>query len=88
MIGGGAQSKIWLQIVADVCNIQVSLPEISEAACAGAAVLAGTGSGIFHSIEEASKKVTKDKSIIIPNQMNSEVYKELYQKFVLNLEYV
>ena len=87
-IGAGAQSKIWLQIVADVCNIQVSLPEISEAACAGAAVLAGTGSGIFHSIEEASKKVTKDKSIIIPNQMNSEVYKELYQKFVLNLEYV
>lgn len=88
MIGGGAQSKIWPQIVADVCNIQVSLPEISEAACAGAAVLAGTGSGIFHSIEEASKKVTKDKSIIIPNQMNAEVYKELYQKFVLNLEYV
>ncbi len=88
MIGGGAKSRLWPQIVADVCNVKVSLPAMSEAACAGAAVLAGTGSGVFSSIEEACKKVTKEKSFIVPNRMNVDVYKALYRKFVASLGYV
>ncbi len=33
MIGGGAGSLVWPQIVADVCQTPVSLPDIREAVC-------------------------------------------------------
>ena len=88
MIGGGAKSPVWPQIVADVCDIQLALPEVSEAACAGAAVLAGAGSGIFGSIEEASKNIAEKKSFIIPKSVNVEVYEKIYQNFLKYLEIV
>ena len=39
-VGGGARSKMWLQMKADVCQIRLRLPQITEAACLGAAILA------------------------------------------------
>ncbi len=86
MIGGGSKSRVWPQIVADACNIQVVLPRISEAACAGAAVLAGVGSGIFGSIEEASVKIAGVKSIIKPVDDSVGMYSSLYKRFVEHLE--
>jgi sugar (pentulose or hexulose) kinase len=38
--GGGAQSRYWNQLKADICGLQVSVPAEPEAACRGAAVLA------------------------------------------------
>ncbi len=82
MIGGGSKSSVWPQIVADDCNVPVILPRLNEAACAGAAILAGVGSGVFNSIEEASKKITKEKSQISPDKKNIEVYEKLYGRFI------
>ncbi len=82
MIGGGSKSRVWPQIVADTCDIQVVLPRIAEAACAGAAVLAGVGSGLFGSIEVASMKIAGVKSIIKPIDDNVMMYAEQYKRFV------
>ena len=43
LIGGGAKSKVWRQMVADVCNLPVVIPAISEAAAFGAAIQAYWG---------------------------------------------
>ena len=40
LIGGGAKSKVWRQMVADICNLPVVIPAISEAAAFGAALQA------------------------------------------------
>jgi len=82
MIGGGAKSSVWPQIVADVCNVPVILPELRDSACAGAAILAGVGSGVFNSIEKASEKITGKKSLIKPVKQNVEIYKAQYEKFI------
>jgi xylulokinase len=47
MVGGPAQSPVWPQIVADVTGLPVRLPSFQQAACRGAAILAGTGAGLF-----------------------------------------
>ncbi len=47
LFGGGANSPIWRQIFADVLNLPVSVPENSEMAGIGAAMLAGLGTGVF-----------------------------------------
>jgi xylulokinase len=45
MIGGAAKSRAWAQIVADATGKRVVLPEVSEAAAYGVALLAGQAVG-------------------------------------------
>jgi xylulokinase len=88
MIGGGAKSPVWPGIVADVSGIPVYVPEQKECACAGAAILAGVGCGIYGSIEEASGCFTgKKQREIEPVSKNSAVYQDLYGCFVDSLAY-
>lgn len=42
-VGGGARSKMWLQMKADICQVRLRVPQITEAACLGAAILAAVG---------------------------------------------
>lgn len=45
-IGGGAKSEAWMQIKADILGIPLTTMRVTEAACMGAALLAGHGAGI------------------------------------------
>lgn len=47
LFGGGANSDIWCQIIADVTGMTITVPDTYEAASAGAAVLAGIAAGEF-----------------------------------------
>ncbi len=82
MIGGGAKSSLWPQIVADVSNIPLIIPEQKEAACAGAAILAGIGSGIFTAIDEASDLFIGEKKMIKPIEKNVAIYEKVYKDYV------
>jgi sugar (pentulose or hexulose) kinase len=71
-----------------VSGILIEIPEQKEAACAGAAILAGVGSGVFPSIEEAASRFTGKTERIEPDATKREVYEKAYQRFVSALEYV
>jgi xylulokinase len=88
MIGGGARSSVWPGIVADVSGLPVYIPEQRESACAGAAVLAGVGSGVFTSIEEAVARFSGEKVLIEPDVRNEAVYADAYERFLQALEHV
>ncbi len=45
--GGGSRSHLWQSIAADVCQVPLTPLPFSEAASAGAALLAGWGSGLL-----------------------------------------
>ena len=48
LIGGGARSPLWRQILADVLGMPILLPElVTEATSLGAAIAGGVGVGIF-----------------------------------------
>ncbi|NPV08860.1 MAG: xylulokinase [Anaerolineae bacterium] len=51
--GGGARSRLWRQIQADVLGLPLTTVIGQERAVVGAAMLAGMGAGVFHSFEEA-----------------------------------
>jgi len=55
VIGGGANSRFWLQDKADTLNIPVIPLKIPEATAVGAALLAGYGCGLYSSYKEASQ---------------------------------
>jgi xylulokinase len=56
-VGGGARSPLWLQLKADICNVSLRTVESTEAACLGAAMLAGRAAGLFDSLAEAADMV-------------------------------
>jgi xylulokinase len=48
LIGGGARSPLWRQILADVLGLPILLPElITEATSLGAAIAGGVGIGLY-----------------------------------------
>lgn len=78
--GGGAESKVWRQILADVLNNELTTVKASEGPALGVAILAGVGVGIYDSVEEACEKIisgSKDK--VYPNNDLLETYKETYK---------
>ncbi|MCB8881231.1 carbohydrate kinase [Acidisoma cellulosilytica] len=54
LVGGGARSAFWRQMIADVLNRRVEVPMGQEFGAKGAALLAGTAIGWYPSIPEAS----------------------------------
>jgi len=51
--GGGAASTFWNQLKADVCGVDVVVPDEHEATCRGAAILALVAAGTLRGMDEA-----------------------------------
>lgn len=82
-IGGGAKSRLWLQLKADITGIPVVTPRITEAAGFGAALLAGVGSGVFPSAADAANRFLQLTDEYHPDPVRHEKYTrqfELYQQ--------
>ncbi|MBX3583091.1 MAG: carbohydrate kinase [Rhizobiaceae bacterium] len=54
LTGGGSNSRVWTQMLADALGRPVAIPEGTEFGARGAALLAGTAIGLFPSVREAS----------------------------------
>ena len=80
--GGGAKSALWGQIKADICGIKIEVPNYTETALLGAAILAAKGTNVFSSIEEAVKNIVKISYIFLPNNYHKEVYDKSYKKYI------
>lgn len=88
-LGGGAKSGVWNQIKADIVQKPLATSNIDEAACLGAAILAGKGTGLFTSLDEAIANMIKVDKIFYPNGENKEVYAcayDMYKQIFMNLE--
>jgi xylulokinase len=80
--GGPSKSRLWLQIISDVTNCPISLPEEPEGAPFGNAIIAGIGAGIYRDYEDAIKKMVKIKrNVIVPDRKNHELYMEIYNVY-------
>jgi sugar (pentulose or hexulose) kinase len=82
VLGGGARSAVWNQIKADVTGRTVLTMENTEAACLGAAVLAGMGVGVYPSLAQACATMVKVKSRHEPDTARASVYSGLYESYV------
>ncbi len=79
--GGGARSRLWRQIQADVYGRMVETIEAEEGAAYGAALLAGAGSGRWPSVEAACSEVVRAAEKIEPDPENMALMNRQYEKF-------
>ena len=83
VIGGATQAAPLLQIKADITGCPIKVPQITEAAATGAALLAGIGANIFHSGEEAASSVLHTDQIYEPDTQAVEKYNTTYEQTYL-----
>ena len=83
--GGGAQSPLWRQILADVFHAELVTVNTTEGAAYGAALLAGVGAGAWADVDaacDASVKVTGSTSPqtdgVSAYEKGYAVYRDLY----------
>jgi len=85
-IGGGTNSKLWTEIVADVLGSGAVVPAATDPSI-GAALLAGVGTGVYKSIEDAQKVNSGFSRKIRHDKEKTEAYNNLFNiyKKVQNL---
>ncbi|HIE92414.1 MAG TPA: xylulokinase, partial [Acidobacteria bacterium] len=79
--GGGARSRLWRQIQADVYGHDVELLAAEEGAAYGAALLAGVGAGQWATVEEACSCVVRVTETVTPVAADVEVLRTRYDRF-------
>ena len=79
--GGGAQSDPWLQIKADILGVPIVRPRITECGLLGAAILAGTATGVFSTPEEGVERFVCSERVFEPNKTRHLVYRERLEKY-------
>lgn len=79
LAGGASKSEVWCQILADISGLPVWIPEVADLACVGAAVLAGTGCGIYRDVLEGYQTLSVGERVLYPNAERTRVYRELYE---------
>lgn len=81
LAGGASKSELWCQMVADIANLPVRIPEVADLGCVGAAVLAGVGCGIYRDAQEGCKKLSVGERIIYPNPQKAKCYAALHEEY-------
>lgn len=80
MVGGAARSRVWAQIVADICSVRLQIPPITQAAGWGAALLAGLGIGTIPSLE-AAPRFPGETLRFVPHPESQSIYDAGYQRY-------
>ena len=80
-VGGGAKSKEWLQIQANVFNKKIISLEIEEGPSLGACIIAAVSLNWFDSFEEAINRIVKEKECYHPNIDAVKEYEEIYIRY-------
>ncbi len=77
--GGGARGKLWRQIQADVYGRAVGVLEAEEGGAFGAALLAGTGVGVWPSVEAACAATIRVAGTVEP--ANAVAMEKVYARY-------
>ncbi len=79
--GGGMGSDVWCQIRADILNRPIHRRKNLDAGVLGAAVLAGAGAHLFHSVADAASQLVVTERVFEPDPLLTERYSYGYRKY-------
>jgi len=79
--GGGARSAFWRQLQADIYQSPIVLTNAGEGPAYGVALLAGVGTGVWNSVEEACRTSIKQTMKVTPNKKSSANYDRFYRTY-------
>lgn len=81
VVGGGARSRLWLQMKADATGRVLRTLRNPEATATGAAMLAGVAEGTFASLDEAAERVVDLADTFEPRLQHRAAYDHAYGSY-------
>lgn len=81
VVGGATRSPVWPQILADVGRVPISLSQYTHWPALGAAILAGSGTGSFKTLEAGITRFQKAPLQILPDETQSQVFHEGFAQY-------
>ncbi len=82
VIGGGAKSPLWKQILADMFEVEIEEINTNQGGALGAAILGAVAAGHFNTVAEGCDAMIKVVNTVKPNPKKAAYYQEKYQRFV------
>jgi erythritol kinase (D-erythritol 1-phosphate-forming) len=79
--GGGANSPVWCQILADCLGKPVSVPEGSQFGAKGAALNVGVALGVYKDAQDSVAQSVRTARLYEPNGSNTRLYHQLYEVY-------
>jgi xylulokinase len=79
--GGGARSRLWLEVLASTLGLPLELTAVEEGSAYGAALLGGVASGVFATAEQAVESCVRVRQTVEPNDAWSQVYEDGYARY-------
>ena len=81
LCGGGAKSRLWRQILANVLDIELNIPVTEQGPGYGTAILAMVGAGEFENVKQAAEKFFEIKETVTPDRELVTRYADKYEKY-------
>jgi xylulokinase len=81
VLGGGSKSKVWNQIKADITGRVIWTTDNADAACLGAAIIAGVSCRLFTNVKDAVSKMVNLKEKFEPDMKNHAIYQKLFEEY-------
>jgi xylulokinase len=81
LLGGGARSRLWAQIRADLAGLPVAVPQVVDTSPLGAAVLAAVAAGLQPDLREAARLVATEATLLEPDAATRDAYDEAYSAY-------
>ena len=83
MSGGGARSRIWQKIIADITGLKILIPKDfnEDLAVKGAAMIASWGAGLHETLEESYNSFSQGFSPVYPENERVGFYNKKFMRF-------
>jgi sugar (pentulose or hexulose) kinase len=88
LLGGASRSLLWTEIISNVLGVRIARLEEADAACIGAAIIAGVGCGMFANYHDGFNSVFSKSSYVYPDRYMSSFYEEKHSKYKKGFEFL
>ena len=78
--GGGAKSKIWMQMKADILDVPITALSTSDAGTVGASMLTGLAIGAFRDLADAAVHMVQETVTYQPEKEMHRMYMKNYER--------
>lgn len=79
--GGGARSRVWMQMKADVLDLPITALKTVDAGTVGCAMLTGIAAGLFRDLDDAATRMVQEMETYYPNAEMHNQYMAIYQRY-------
>ena len=79
--GGGAKSKVWMQMKADMLNVPITVLDTIDAGTVGSAMLTGVAMGCFKDLEAAAAHMVHCQTTYDPDPAMHAKYQQVYKRY-------